>query len=443
MKIFFRVDSSFTIGAGHLKRCLNIAKIYKRNKITFISKKLNGNLNHLIADKKYSLVEINSKSKTENKSDFQKVKKIIEKYNQQKILIADSYFINLGWEKKIKKIVDKLIIIDDLQRNHSADFLINSNWYFDKNEKYLSKYKNCNNILFGPNYSLIETPKKKVKLKEYTIFFGGSDDKGVTFKVTKILSNLTKRNINVVLLNKKIIYIEKFKNEFKNYTNIKILINLKSIVKILQKTKIFIGSGGSTTWLRSYLGINSIITNLSFDQKDFSIQLHNANCQTYLNKKNITNPIILKKTISKISKKEKIIKKNFSNLVDGYGIKRIQLLLNKKKRMINLKEVNKDNIGFLYFLKNQKDIFISAFSQNKISFNDHILWFKKVNSDNNIKFFTICIQDVPIGSLRFNFIKNLSYIDIAIDKNFTNFGYASKALHYGIKKIKKKMLKYS
>ena len=60
--------------------------------------------------------------------------------------MADSYFINLGWEKKIKKIVDKLIIIDDLQRNHSADFLINPNWYFDKNEKYLSKYKNSNNI---------------------------------------------------------------------------------------------------------------------------------------------------------------------------------------------------------------------------------------------------------------------------------------------------------
>ena len=46
-----------------------------------------------------------------------------------------------------------------------------------------------------------------------------------------------------MLLNKKKIYIKKFKNEFLNNKNIKISIDLKSIAKILQETKIFIGSG--------------------------------------------------------------------------------------------------------------------------------------------------------------------------------------------------------
>ena len=439
MVVFFRVDSSYKIGAGHLKRCFNLAKIFKGYKIVFISKKYEGNLNHLIIKNKYLLFEIDSKK---NISDIQKVKKIIKKFKQDKIMVVDNYNIDNNWEKKIKYLVNKLIVVDDINRDHSADYLINPNWYFNKNYKYLIRYKNCNKILFGPNYSLSETVKKKYKhRKNFTIFFGGSDDKGISFKVTKILSNLTKKKINIVLLNKKKIYIKKFKNEFLNNKNIKISIDLKSIAKILQETKIFIGSGGSTTWLRSYLGVNSIVTDLSNDQKDFSVELHKAGCQFYVKKKDITNPEILKKAINDVSKKNKIIKRNFLNLIDGKGIKRINILLNKKKGNVNIKKVSVKDIGFIYFLKHQKKVLRSAFSQKPIPLNEHLNWFYKTYSDTTIYFFKICIENIPIGFLRFNKVKNFSYIDIAIDENFSNFGYASKALNLGINKLKKKKIK--
>lgn len=439
MIVFFRVDSSYKIGAGHLKRCFNLAKIFKGHKIIFISKKFEGNLNHLIPKSKYSLIEIDPKEKI---SDIQKVEEIIKKFKQNKIMIVDSYHIDHKWEKKIKYLVNKLIVIDDIKRNHSADYLINPNWYFNKNNEYFKKYKNCKNLLFGPNYSLIESVKKKYKNpKDFTIFFGGSDDMGASFKVAKILSNLTSRRINIVLLNKKKIYIHKFKKEFFNNKKIKILINLRSIAKILQRTKIFIGSGGSTTWLRSYLSVNSIITDLSNDQKDFSIELHKAKCQSYLKIKHITNPLILKNTISKVSNKNKIIKRNFSNLVDGNGLKRIKILLNKKKRNVRIKKMGVQDSGFVYFLKLQKKVLNSAFSTKNILLNDHLNWFYKTCLDTKIYFYKICIDNVSIGFLRFNTIKNLSYIDIAIDENFVNFGYASKALNLGINKLKKKNIK--
>ena len=85
-------------------------------------------------------------------------------------MVVDNYNIDNNWEK-IKYLVNKLIVVDDINRDHSADYLINPNWYFNKNYKYLIRYKNCNKILFGPNYSLSETVKKSINTAKFYNFF--------------------------------------------------------------------------------------------------------------------------------------------------------------------------------------------------------------------------------------------------------------------------------
>ena len=50
MNIFFRTDSSLSIGTGHLSRCINLADELKKmnNNIFFISRNLPGNSNFII-----------------------------------------------------------------------------------------------------------------------------------------------------------------------------------------------------------------------------------------------------------------------------------------------------------------------------------------------------------------------------------------------------------
>ena len=38
MNVVFRVDSSSTIGIGHLARCLKLCKIFKNYKVHFVTK---------------------------------------------------------------------------------------------------------------------------------------------------------------------------------------------------------------------------------------------------------------------------------------------------------------------------------------------------------------------------------------------------------------------
>ena len=56
MRIIFRVDSSNKIGAGHINRCIYLAKelrTVKKAKIIFFCKKLKGNFNYLIKKKQF------------------------------------------------------------------------------------------------------------------------------------------------------------------------------------------------------------------------------------------------------------------------------------------------------------------------------------------------------------------------------------------------------
>ena len=124
MKIGFRVDSSKSIGAGHLRRCLKLAEDlkYKSKDIIFITRNLEGNFNNLIDRKKFKLALIKN---NKLKNDLNETKKICKKFKIN-FLIVDSYKIGINWEKEIRSSVEKLIVIDDFtSKPHYCDLIIN------------------------------------------------------------------------------------------------------------------------------------------------------------------------------------------------------------------------------------------------------------------------------------------------------------------------------
>ena len=91
--ILFRVDSSSTIGIGHLMRDLVLAKQFLGDHITFASQNLKGNINEQILKHDYFLEIIISNDKYE----------LVELIKRLKIelLIIDHYQIDYETEKYI------------------------------------------------------------------------------------------------------------------------------------------------------------------------------------------------------------------------------------------------------------------------------------------------------------------------------------------------------
>lgn len=445
MYVFFRVDVSNKIGAGHIKRCIRIAKLFRRSKITFILSKNNENLN-FFKNSKYRIIEINNPN-LDIKKDIKRTLSIINKTksSEKKILFVDSYNLGLVWETKIKKKVDKLIAIDDLKRKHNVDLLINQNWYFKENINYFKCYNNIENLAFGPNYHLGEKKILNNNKKIYwTLFFGGSDHYNITLKILRLISLNKKIKICVVCLNSSKYNLEKIKNYIKqkNLKNVILKINLENLSKILLNTKFFIGSGGSTTWERILYRIPSIIIPTTQDQKVLSNELSKNGLQIILYKNEIS--------ISNIQKKIKELKKNYikisnkmENLVDNYGLERIRLIIDDKlRKKQKFRKVNKNDLGFLYFNVNQPDAISSRFRNKEITLKEHKKWFFKMLNSKNIEMYLMLINKVPIGFIRYDITKYHAFIDIYTDKNFRNNNISSEMLKLTIENLKKKRKVY-
>ena len=163
MNIAFRVDSSNFIGVGHLSRCLKLAEDLKKKckKIIFITKKLNGNFNNLIKKKNFQIIFIkDTKLKNRSINDLNNTKNICKKFKIN-TLILDHYYLGLSWEKKIKRHIDKLIVIDDFsKKKHHCDLIVNN---LSKTNSNKTKHLTGLKYQIIPNNFLKKGKKKKIK----------------------------------------------------------------------------------------------------------------------------------------------------------------------------------------------------------------------------------------------------------------------------------------
>ena len=201
--IFFRVDSSFNIGFGHLNRCLILAEIFKKRKIKvhFICKNLKGNLTNKIKFRGYNLHLIKN-VKNSNYEDYLNTKKILEKFkNETCYLVIDNYRWDEKYEQKIRFLVEKIIVIDDLaNRKHDCDLIIDQNLYSKFERRYDNLVpKNCHKLL-GPKYVLLRkeflTSKKKTQINSTNkifVSFGGQD---ISNQTVKVLAAIKKSKLN-------------------------------------------------------------------------------------------------------------------------------------------------------------------------------------------------------------------------------------------------------
>ena len=296
-----------------MSRCNKLAKkLGKKNNIFFLVDKKDESLSKLIINNSTILL----KKDIFNNSD--KIIKIL-KILKNPIVIIDSYLSNLNFEKKIISHSKKLIVIDDLKKNHFCNIYINPNLL---NFNFASKI-NADIKLLGPKYSFVDLPKKKqIKknkvntIKNVLVFMGATDSKNLSIKIYNAIKEKNITHLNFKFIKgynnstlESIIKRNKLKNiKFINFSN--------KFLNYLNKTDIFISSGGSSIWDSVFLQKKTLIFNHSSKQFENSFNLERKGLikvfKRGLTSKNINNFLILE---TKLNNKNNFESKNFFNAI--------------------------------------------------------------------------------------------------------------------------------
>ena len=446
MNLAFRVDSSNLIGSGHVRRCLKLAEDlrYKCNKIIFITKDLKNNFNDLIKKKKFKLVLIKrSRAKKKIFQDLNATKKICKKHAID-ILVKDHYHLNSDWEKRIKRNINKLVVIDDFtKKKHHCDIIFNN-----LNNKNINKTKHYLGLEFVIIPSRLN--KKKIKKKNTIIgtFFGSFDNANCTKSFLRIFSQKEFNKFQFISIlgknnnNKKII-----KKIFKMKKNLKIVENYKKISDFINQIDILISSGGITSFEALFLNKRCINVPINFYQKT------NSNFQKKMKISTIFNYSSIFKKRGKQMLLDLLFKKSNNNhfndnklYLDEKGSKRISEILipSKFEDSSLVKAKSLDDCVDLFKLYNEEESIKNSFSQKKISFQKHLNWFKKKILSKNSYIYIFRINNLCVGQARFDLIKEgIALIDYSISKIFRGRGWGKLMLGKAMHEFnKKKRLKY-
>ncbi|MBD1221294.1 UDP-2,4-diacetamido-2,4,6-trideoxy-beta-L-altropyranose hydrolase [Virgibacillus halodenitrificans] len=315
MNIVIRVDSAEEIGTGHLLRCLTLAEKLRQREcsVSFICRKLNGNVNKLILERKFTLYEIDSAStnsiptwyKKYWKTDAEATINIIEKYAILiDLLIVDHYDLDYKWERLLKSFVNKIMVIDDLaNRRHECQLLLDQNYKMDYKNKYDLLVPNKCKLLLGTNYLLIRDEfikyKNSLKVRDgdinrILVFFGGTDPTRETLKTLHALMTFERNwEVDVIVgrTNPEKKRIKKLCCQVEQYNYYSQVNNISYFMK---NADLAIGAGGATTWERCFMGLPSITFIVANNQKEVTRAVDNFGATINMGE-NVTEEMIVEK----------------------------------------------------------------------------------------------------------------------------------------------------
>ena len=254
MNVIIRTDASVKIGSGHAMRCLTVAKKLRSEgcHVKFWMEKLDGNLIDFVANE-----------------DFEN----ITEAQYADLYIVDHYGLDIKWERMIRKYSKKLVVIDDLAREHDCDLLLDQNVVPNYETRYDGLVSDYCVKLLGPKYLIMrdefiearqQLKKRNGEIEHLLVFMGGTDPTNETMKILKALEDFTFEHVDVVVGNGNPV-----KEEIreiclaKNY-HYHCQINYMS--RLMQQADFAIGAGGATMWERCYVGLPSSATIVADNQ---------------------------------------------------------------------------------------------------------------------------------------------------------------------------------
>ncbi len=305
MKVAFRTDASFTIGSGHIMRCLTLADALTAQgaECHFITRAHPGNLLELIRQRGFEvtafpvglpmpstntrLVREHSKESfhaswlgCDWQFDAEQTRAVLVKFEPD-WLVVDHYALDQRWETKLRPHSQKLMVLDDLaDRQHQCDLLINQNLgRLPKDYTFLVPAK-CK-VLTGPQYALLRPEfaalrayslqrRQQPVLKKVLISMGGVDQANATCQVLEALENssLPEDCRISVVMGQQALWLQQVRAKAQAMPwSTEVLVNIQDMARRMADSDLAIGAAGSTSWERCCLGVPTLQVVLADNQR--------------------------------------------------------------------------------------------------------------------------------------------------------------------------------
>lgn len=314
MKVAFRADASFTIGSGHVMRCLSLAVELRRRGHTciFVSRDHPGNLIDFVRHQGFAVAVLHGTGPIHEtdtaiahsrwlgvscRQDAAQTGQALASHGAPvDWLVVDHYAIGSEWHRAMRGHCRNVLVIDDLaDRSFDADLLLDQNLGSTP-----SHYKDLGNrdcrVITGPRFALLRPEFAKWRayslrrrrapaLRQLLISMGGVDQANVTAQVLRSLTSDSLPptcSITVVLGRQAPWKANIAELVAKLRWKMELLYGAGNMAEKLANTDLVVGAAGTSAWERCALGVPTIISVLAPNQERIAMALEGAGAATPL-----------------------------------------------------------------------------------------------------------------------------------------------------------------
>ncbi len=349
-----RTDASITIGTGHAIRCLTLAKALRESgaQTLFICREHEGHLCNHIEEQGFAVHRLPSPRKDYVSEDApahagwlgaawqEDADATADAIKSLQIkpdwLIIDHYGIDRRWEERLRPLVNRIMVIDDLaDRHHDCDLLLDQNLVPDMERRYDDLLPEGCTRLLGPDYALLQPiyaelheriPPREGPIRRILISFGGADSDNLTGRALEAFISLNRPYIEVdVVIANNSPHITSLQTLAHGHQNIHLHGTLPTLANLMAKADLAIGAAGATSWERLCLGLPAVIITLAQNQLLVADYLHQENVIVFIGNKNQVTTKLIIKCLSQIFKSNTLLEwsTRCQSMCDGKGLERV------------------------------------------------------------------------------------------------------------------------
>lgn len=343
MEVHFRVDSSSSIGLGHMSRCLNLADGLASNghSCKFFCRHLAGDSARWAAKRGFDSYYIDSRDfllaeVVDGRVDFELYRKCVPLGLEPDWIVVDSYAIDQTWELLAQKTPSKVLVIDDFcHREHCADVFVNQNLFTVDTSHALQKKIKADHYLLGPSYALLGSEYSELRqevaprsglIRNIFVYFGGVDGDDHLTRSLKCLVEVFSADVNITLVAPESgPHYQRVQEFCAQFSNIHIFRAGESLAALMVKSDLSVGACGATTWERACLGLPTLAVPISDNQLLVAKNALDAgacrllpSCEPAFEARMIDELLKLKKTGVSSSWSQACL-----NSCDGQGVRRV------------------------------------------------------------------------------------------------------------------------
>ncbi len=355
MNVLFRVDSSRSIGAGHLHRCLVLARVlvdqFSANCV-FVKRAHVGHMSELVRLSGFDVNLLDLDDRVEfDVSDYKTwvggnvgedalatLGAAKEKFKSGSIdwVVVDHYGLDKKWESVFYCEGIKIAVVDDLaNREHLSSLLIDQTCGRDERD-YECLVPASTRFFVGEEYCLLrpEFALKRPaslakracfkKVKKVMLSFGSTDPGDCTSMALKGLTPYFRKHgaSAIVMISKAAPHLDKLRDLIETLPyQVELHVDANNVADLLYESDVAVGAAGSATWERCVLGVPTLLVKTAENQSEVIKRVCQFGIAKFYARE--LESIEVNEALESVVTEYQKISARASQLVDGYGATKI------------------------------------------------------------------------------------------------------------------------